>query len=148
MLAQIVALFGAMILALSLAIQQPQEISFLNELKGEVAARNFWAYQSATASYIYSNPAATGTVADTNLTFPTGYIRNPAWTNIIQGGTLYTYSTATLPAHTISRIAKLGGNSLMIGLANNGTMTSLSGGATGFLLPAAIPNGAVVTIGN
>ncbi|MGS0741440.1 type IV pilus biogenesis protein PilM [Glaciimonas sp. GG7] len=149
MFAMLIALFGAMLFTWSIATHEPQEMSFRTNVAGDVVATNYWSYQSSVSSYMYQYPATTGTVVDASLAFQTGYIRNPAWTNIVQAGILYTYSNTTLPANAVKRIADLGGNSMMVGVAtSDGTMTSLSGAATGFMLPAVIPIGAIVTIGH
>jgi hypothetical protein len=134
-----------------LAVTQPQELARQRQLAGDVAAANFYAYRGAVISYLNANPGTTGTVADGGLTWPLGYIRNPAWTNLVDSGTLYTYSTTVPSNEAMEAIAKRGGRSMMIGYKTAGnTMTSINGAAAGFTLPAAmvpVPAGAVVVIG-
>lgn len=145
----VIAFLGAMLITWQLAITQPQQIATWNNVAGDVAAANFWAYRGSTVSYLNANPGATGTVADASLTFPMGYIRNPAWTNVIQGGTLYTYSTSALSPSTVDAIARRGSRTMLIGIAQSGgTMNSLTGAASGLTIPAAIAAGSVVVIGN
>jgi len=117
------------------------------QVSAVVQSSNFWAYRGAVTAYFSANPNATGTVADGNLSFPLGYVRNPSWTNVISNGVLYTYSVGTLEPGVISAISADGGSSLTIGLASNGTMSAMSGGAT-FSLPPQIGNGAIVVVGN
>lgn len=143
---------GAVLLFTHLALTQPRALAEQRSLAGDVAAANFWAYRSAVVSYLNANPLASGAVPDASLTFPLGYIRNPAWTNAVEGGTLYLYSSAVPPPDTLEAIARRGGRSMMIGVKTPvGTMTSLTGAASGFALPGALsaaPAGAVVVIGN
>jgi hypothetical protein len=142
---------STMLLAFSFAVQQPRELEQFNKTAGDVAAANFYAYRAAVISYVYANPATSGTVADASLTFPLGYIRNAAWTNTVQGGTPYVYSTSLLSASAMDAIGRRGGRSMLIGYKNGaGEMTSLTGASSGFILPAAlapIPQGAVIVIG-
>lgn len=145
----VIAILGAMLLSWQFAVTQPQQVAAWHNTAGDVAAANFWAYQGAVVSYLNANPSATGTIADASLTFPMGYIRNPAWTNVIQSGTLYTYSTSSLTPDTVDAIARRGGRTMMIGLAQTGnTMRSITGAASGLTIPAAITAGSVVVIGN
>jgi len=143
--------FGTMVVAMNLALTQPQELARLNKLKGDVAAANFFAYRGAVVSYVHANPGATGTIADTSLTFPLGYIRNTAWTNIVETETPYVYATAVQSADVMDAIASRGGRSMMVGYKNaSGQMTSLTGAASGFTLPAgmsALPQGVPIVIG-
>lgn len=75
-----------------------------------------------------------------------------AWANVVDSGTLYTYSTAVPTPEAAEAIFERGGRSMMIGKKVTGnTMTSLNGAASGFTLPAtlsALPVGIVVVIGN
>ena len=145
----VLAFLGAMLLSWQIAATQPQQIAAVNNTAGDVAAANFWAYRGAVVSYLNTNPGATGTIADTSLTFPMGYIRNPAWTNVVESGTLYTYSISTLSSDTVDAIARRGGRTMLIGIAKAGnTMTSITGAASGLTIPAAITAGSVVVIGN
>lgn len=149
MYALAMAVLGAMLFSWQVAATQPQQAASFALMRAKVAAANFWAYRSAVVAYVALNPSASGTIPDTSLSFPAGYIRDPDWTNDVSGGTLYTYSTAALPPNTVAQIAAYGGRTLVIGVAQaNDTMTSASGGANGFTLPSVIPTGAVVVVGD
>jgi len=149
MVALVFAMLGAMLLAWQAALIEPAQLDRRASAAADVFAANFWAYEQATGTYAATHPAASGTIGDASLTFAPGYIRNPAWTNVVSGGTLYTYSTLALSPRTKDAIARRGGRSLMIGIAQpGGTMTSFTGGAAGFALPASIPVGALVVIGD
>ena len=148
MYALAIAMLGAMLVAWQTAVIAPSQVDARTRTAADVAAASFWAYQEALAAYVTANPSASGTIADASLAFPPGYIRNAAWTNVVAGGTLYTYSRANLPPASIDAIANRGGRTLVIGIAQaGGTMTSLTGGAAGFAIPASIPAGALVVIG-
>ncbi|MDK9702578.1 MAG: type IV pilus biogenesis protein PilM [Sulfuritalea sp.] len=151
MMPLVMVALSTMLLAFNFAVQQPQELAFLNKTAGDVVAANFYAYRQAVITYVYANPGASGTVADASLTFPLGYIRNSSWTNTVQTGTPYVYSTSVLAPAAMDAIARRGGRSMLIGYKNAaGQMTSLTGAASGFVLPAAmsaLPQGVVVVIG-
>ncbi len=145
----VLAFLGALLLSWQIATTQPKQIAAWHNTAGDVAAANFWAYRGSVVSYLNTNPGATGTIADASLTFPMGYIRNPAWTNVVESGTLYTYSVSTLSPDTVDAIARRGGRTMLIGMAKAGnTMTSITGAASGLTIPAAITAGSVVVIGN
>lgn len=143
-----IALVGAMLLAFSLAISVPAQERQMKVLAADVAATNFYAYRAAVINYRNANPAATGTIADASLTFLTGYIRDTRWTNLIQGGTLYVYSTGTQTIDAVTTMYQKGGSSLLIGKkAASGNLVNAAGIDTGIALPAAIPVGAITIIG-
>lgn len=145
----VLVMLGAMLFSWHFALTQPKEIAFQQSVASDVLAANFWSYRQSVVTYKFANPGATGVIADASLTFEPGHIRNSAWRNVVQSGTLYTYSSGSLPPYTVEAIARRGGRSLMIGVAQSGgTMTSLTGGASNFILPMSIPTGAVVVIGS
>lgn len=151
MMPLVMVALSTMILAFSFAVEQPKELALLNKTAGDVVAANFYAYRQAVITYVYANPGVTGTIADTSLTFPLAYIRNSIWTNTVESGTPYVYSTATLSPAAMDAIAKRGGRTMLIGYKNGaGQMTSLTGAASGFVLPtvmSALPQGVAVAIG-
>lgn len=144
----VVVAFAAMIFAWHTAVTKPRETAFVESVAADVAAANFWSYRSAVTRYLFANPSFSGTALDGDLTFDPGHVRNATWSHIVSAGVLYTYSQVGVKAGTMEAIARRGGNTLMIGRAGSGTMTSLSGGASGFALPTAIPAGAIVVIGD
>lgn len=149
MVALVFAMLGAMLLAWQAAVIDPAQLNRRTSAAADVFAANFWAYEEAASAYAATHPGTSGTIGDASLTFAPGYIRDPAWTNVVWGGTLYTYSTQALSPETKGAIAERGGRTLVIGIAqSDGTMTSFTGGAAGFALPASIPVGALVVIGD
>lgn len=136
------------VVLVKLAIITPGQESAYTDAIASAAASNFWSYRAALSQYTFANPGASGTIADSSLTFRTGYVRNAAWTNLVQSGVLYTYSNSPIPPRTIESIANRGGRTLMVGVANSGQMASLTQPTVTFTLPAAVPNGAIVVIGN
>lgn len=148
MVAMWLSLVGAMLLAFNLAVMVPEQEHQRTALVADVAATNFFAYRSAVINYMNANPSASGTVADGALTFLPGYIRDARWTNVIQGGTLYVYSTGTESALSVMAMFRLGANSLLIGKKTaSGKLVSANGMDTGIALPAAIATGAIVVVG-
>lgn len=141
--------FGLMLWTWGATLNLHAETAVYDNGVAVATATNFWAYRGAVASYVTTHPAASGTVADSSLTFPTGYSRDSLWTNTIQSGVLYTYSISGLKPQVADTIAAQGGRTMMIGVANAGSiMSSLSGGATGISIPSVVPVGAVVVVGN
>lgn len=144
-----IALVGAMLLAVSLAVSIPAQEQQARSLAADVTATNFYAYRASVINYINANPGATGTIADGSLTFLPGYVRDTRWTNLIQGGTLFIYSTGTESIDSVTAMYQKGGKSLMIGKkAASGNLVSATGIDSGIPLPAAIPAGAITIVGN
>ncbi len=144
-----VALVGAMLLAINLATGVPAQQQQIRTLVADVAATNFYAYRAAVITYYNANPAANGTIADGSMTFLPGYIRDARWTNLIQGGTLFVYSTGTASIDAVTTMYQKGGKSLLIGKKSaGGNLVSATGTDTGIPLPAVIPVGAITIVGN
>lgn len=145
-----IALVGALLLAVNLAVTVPEKEHQQKTVAAEVAATNFYAYRTAVIDYINTHSGATGTIADSSLTFLPGYIRDTRWTHLIQSGTLYVYSTVTTSMESVSPILfQKGGKSLLIGKkAASGNLVSADGRDSGMALPAAIPVGAIVVVGS
>lgn len=168
MYALAIAMLGAMLVAWNISITEPKHIEYRQQMEGRVAAAHFWGYRSAVARFNYLHPGDTGRtipypeLEQENLV-PLGDVETPPWangvppwSNYIENGTLYTFSTSTtpLPAAVIDAIAGTQVRTLTIGIAeaNGGTMRmrSFIDGAVVFPLPAAasILPGAIVVIGN
>lgn len=144
-----IALVGAMLLAFSLASSVPAQEQQARTLTADVAATNFYAYRAAVINYLVANPGAAGTIADGSLTFLPGYIRDTRWTNTIQGGTLFVYSTGAASIEAAMTIYQKGGKSLLIGKkAASGNLVSATGIDSGIALPATISVGAITIVGN
>jgi hypothetical protein len=130
------------------SVSIPFQLNMMQLAVADTAAANFWSYERALSAYQAAHPAVSGVIQDSSLTFEQGFIRTADWTNYVQSGVLYTYSKNALAPGVMEAIANRGGRSLMIGRAQaNQTMTSLTGGASGFPLPATIPAGSLVVIG-
>lgn len=146
----IVTLFASLF-ALYLTVQIPKEEKFSTEVAADVSATNFVAYRKAVQKYLEVNPGATGTISDASLTpyWLPGYIRDANWTNVISGGTLFVYSTTTLKHNTVNSIYNKSMKSSLVGTKDTGTghLQSPNGFDTGVVLPAAIPNNALVILG-
>jgi hypothetical protein len=143
------AAFGAMLTAILFATTLPVYHAQHTFAQADVMAANLLQYQAAVSQYVYSHPAASGTVQDGQLTFSPGYVRNPGWTNVITGGRLYVYATSAsaMGPQAMAVLFRRSGNSPLVGTAQ-GTFVSMALGQTSLILPAAIPTGAVVLIGN
>lgn len=144
------AFFGAMIM-LYTAMETPKKAEAVMVVKADVSATNFLAYRTAVQRYLQANPGVTGTIADANLTsfWLPGYVRDPNWSNIVDGDALYVYSTGTVEPGTLKTIWDRSGENSLAGTKNpaNGRLRSFNGFDTGITLPAGIPNNAVVMMG-
>lgn len=140
---------GALILALHLSATEPARLERERVLTADVAATNFFAYRTAVLNYVNANSGATGTIADGSLTWLTGYIRDSRWTNLIQSGTLFVYSTGSVSPDTVKAVFQKGGKSILIGKkSSSGNLVSAYGSDTGIVLPGAIPVGSITVVGN
>ncbi len=180
------SLLGIVLLALFLAVSEPKAIATRTQVMADAWAANFWAYRDMLVAYQNANPGASATVSNLLLTgyqqpgysllsqivTPTLCLAIPQWSNHIQNGTLYTYSSASaacLPAGTVDAIANRHDRSLMIGIAKddpvkgkimtsifnlstpvpNSTSPPIISASTIFVaLPTVIPQNAIVVIGN
>lgn len=131
-----------------LALSTPEDIRRVQRSSADVLATNLIAYRSAVVSYLNANPSATGTIADASLTFPPGHVRNALWTNLISGGTLYVYSTSATSPGVAEQAWRYNQRALTVGVKSPGGGLLLPGsGTNSILLPAAIPAGATVMVG-
>lgn len=144
------ALFGAIMMAY-IAVDVPMQEAEMNRIKADVAATNFVAYRNALQRYIADNPAANGVIQDSSLAayWPPGYIHNPLWRNLVSGSTLYVYSPTEPVPNMLNAIHSKSRENLLVGKkdAVTGRLKSYKGIDTGIVLPAAIPNGAIVVVG-
>lgn len=105
-------------------------------------AHNLLIYRNALAEYAHSNPGITGSPADTALSLPGWWVHAPGVSGYIQGGSSYTFY-ASPPNGLVTTLAELT-HSVAVGYASGGQLVSPTGGATGVVLPAAVPAGAAV----
>jgi hypothetical protein len=142
--------FGAVIMYYT-AIDVPAKEQAIQQVTADVSATNFIAYRKAVQKYLLANPSFSGTVSDTSLTafWLPGYVRNPNWTNLVSGGTLYVFSTTAVSHGTIDAIRAMSGESVLFGTKSptTGRLVAYNGFDTGIVLPAAIPNNAIVMMG-
>lgn len=146
-----ITLFFAAAVMVYTAVDTPAKQVAATTITGDVSTTNFLAYRRAVQGYLQANPSATGTIADADLAgyWLPGYIRNPNWTNVIVGSTLYIYSTAAVAPVTLETLWGKSSDNSLIGTKNpaNGRLRSYNGFDTGITLPASIPNNAIVMIG-
>jgi len=105
-------------------------------------AHNLLIYRNALAEYAYNNPGVTGSPADSALPLPNWWVHAPGVRGYIQNGSSYTFY-ATPPNGLVTTLGELT-QSVAVGYASGGQLVSPTGGATGVVLPAAVPNGAAV----
>lgn len=144
-----IVMVGALFIAIVSSSTVPAELHNKSVLIADVTATNFVAYRAAVIDYKNNNPGATGTIADTSLTFLPGYIRDGRWTNLIQSNTLYVYSTSTVETQAKTMIFTKNGNSLSVGTKSAAShLISPYGEDTGIVLPASIPQGVITIVGD
>lgn len=133
------------------AIDTPKKAEAVVIAKADVSATNFLSYRSAVRKYLQANPGATGVISDASLAafWQLGYVRDANWTNLVDGGALYVYSTAPVENGTLEAIWNRSSENALVGTKSpvNGNLRSFNGFDTGITLPAGIPNNAVVMMG-
>lgn len=148
---QVVALFFLAIVSLTSALYLPAQ-----KAQGEVAvadagATSLLAYRQGVIDYLNGNPSFTGTVPDASITFPWGYVRDSRWTNYVQsGGTLYVFEATAHSARTeqvLDQLYRKTMKSFSVGRNSAGQLVGATGVATGILVPAAVPDGALLIVG-
>lgn len=146
----LVVFFGAIFMAYT-AVDTPKKADAITQITADVSATNFLAYRRAVQGYLVANPGTTGTVADVSLDqyWLTGYVRDTHWTNLVDGGALYVYSSASPAANTLDAIRAKSPENLLLGTkdATTGRLKSYNGFDTGIVLPAGIPNNVIVMMG-
>lgn len=131
------------------ALSTPTEDQRRQVATADVLATNLIAYRTAVVNFTNANPSATGTIADGSLTFLTGHVRNPLFTNVISSGALYVYSTSAASPGVADLAWRYSQRSLTVGTKGaSGTLVVPGSGSTSVSLPVGIPTGAVVMVGN
>lgn len=146
----VAAIFFVAMVALLSAIHVPVQKEQAVTAVADFSATSLLAYRQAVIDYHNANPGFSGTVGDASLTFPWGYNRDPRWSNIASGGTLYVYELVPHSANTslmLDRLYRKTGSSFMVGRKVAGVLVSANGYSTGISVPAAVPNGALLIIG-
>ena len=131
--------------ALYVPVQQAQT----NLAVADFSSTSFLAYREALIDYLNANPGFTGVVADSSLTYPWGYQRDPRWTNVVSG-TLYVYEVSPNSPNTtllLERLYQKTDKSFMVGRNVSGMLISANGFSTGVTVPAAVPNGTILIAG-
>jgi len=146
-----IALFFVAAVAVASALDLQRQTAQAEAVVADAAATSFLAYREAVIDYLNANPGFSGTVPDAALSFGWGYVRDPRWTNVVQGGSaLYVYQRAPNAARTdlvLDQLYRKTASSFMVGRKAGGVLVSANGFATGVAVPAAVPNGAIVVVG-
>ncbi|WP_313025502.1 type IV pilus biogenesis protein PilM [Pseudomonas lopnurensis] len=128
---------------------QHQESVTSEQADIDALSRGLLVYRSAAAEYARLNPAFTGTPDDTVLSLPAWFHKPSGLSTIVNAGLSYTFLSsqadgdiAGLPAALTERTD----SSFAVGVNRSGSLVSPKFGQTDILLPAAIPEGAVVAV--
>lgn len=143
----IVALF-----TIALAVYQSREsatLQTISDARIEAYSVNFLVYQAALSEYRRLNPGVFGIIPDAALPTPLGY-NNLGWTNRITGSPtpgmsrIYAYGSPTvvLPDEIAGHLRHISS----VGVNLGGSFVSSMFGNYGAIIPAWLPNGAVVSI--
>ncbi|MFC6281234.1 type IV pilus biogenesis protein PilM [Polaromonas aquatica] len=141
--------FVAMVTLLG-ALYVPAQEAQRNTAVADVGATSLLAYRESVINYLNGNPGYSGTVPDSSLTFIWGYVRDPRWSNVVSGGTLYVYEVVAKSPNTslvLEKLYRKTASSFMVGRNASGLLVSANGFSTGITVPAAVPNGALVFVG-
>lgn len=146
-----ILLFATMLMAAFYAQTVPVETAKRASMVADVEATRFLAYRTATVQYLNANNVSDTAIAWADLApyAPMGYSNaGDPWRNRVEGDKLYVYSASPVAAETLTIVYQNMQRSLLVGTAQAGTLTSPSGMNTGITLPASIPDGVLVIVGN
>lgn len=148
---QLVALFFLAIVSLTSALYLPAQKAQGEVSVADAGATSLLAYRQGVIDYLNTNPSFSGTVPDSSITFPWGYVRDPRWTNYVQsGGTLYVFEATAHSPHTdqvLDQLYRKTFRSFSVGRNNSGQLIGATGASTGITVPAVVPNGALLIVG-
>lgn len=115
-----------------------------NRQDAAIYAQHMSAYGGFVARYARSNPTATGAIADATAGVPNWFARFPAVANVVSAGIAYAYFVPATRAQGFA-IAGAVPRPFVAGVKIAGRLQP-PGGPVGPVLPAAIPDGAVVFV--
>ena len=144
----VVSMFFVAMVALLSALYVPAQEARMSLASADVAATSALAYRESLIDYLNANPTVTGTVPDASLTPLWGHQRNPRWTNTVSSGTLFVYESS--PSNTPELLHELYRKTLSsytVGRNASGFLVSAKGFATGIPVPALVPDGAILIVG-
>ena len=113
----------------------------------QTTATNWVIYRDAAVQFAEGNKTYVGTIADTQLTFPNGYVKGGAWSAAMTaGGNLAVYGVTQNTDAVATQAAATLGNSYAVGINQGGQWVSPLYGTLGATVPPFVPNGAIVTL--
>jgi hypothetical protein len=144
----VAALFFIAMVSLAAAMHVPAQEAQRIQAVANVGATSALAYRESVINYLNSNPGFAGTVPDSSLTFIWGHVRDARWTNVVNGGALYVYeSTPSNTPGLLDELYRKTMASYMVGRNASGFLVSAKGFGTGVVVPATVPNGAILIVG-
>ena len=144
----VAVLFFIAMVSLAAAMHVPAQEAQMVKAVANVGATSALAYRESVINYLNSNPGFSGTVPDSSLTLLWGHVRDTRWTNVVSGGALYVYESS--PSNTPGLLDEIYGKTIasyMVGRNAAGFLVSAKGFGTGVVVPAAVPNGAILIVG-
>ena len=138
MLAVIVAALG------SLLSGQAADALTVSDAESRTIAEGVAVYRVAVLEWARSNPGLSGPVDETIVTVPAWWHRNPAIAAVVEGPMVAVYVTGPSAHGALTEMLRLSGGSIWVGTAHraSGTLYSPTGGDTGIVVPALVPDGA------
>lgn len=144
----VVSMFFIAMMALLEALYLPARDAQVMQAKADVAATSALAYRESVINYLNVNPNFIGTVPDASLTYLWGYTRDARWTHIVNANTLYVYESApSNNALLMDAIYSKTFKSYMVGRNVSSRLVSANGLATGIVVPAVVPDLAILISG-
>lgn len=121
--------------------------------RADVMASSAVLYRTAAKCFVSANPGHTGAVSWSQISATPGCapmgMQNPTSINAtVSSGRLYVYSTRAVSPETLSRIAEKMHNSPIVAKKMNGLAISVAGTLGGLRAPSAIPDDALIIVGN
>lgn len=105
-------------------------------------SRGFLVYRSAAAEYARANPGFSGIPPDSELSLPSWYNKPVGVAAYLISGSSFTFYADVAPGLPAALLERT--ESVVVGVNRAGHLVSPSSGMIDVVLPAAIPEGAVV----
>ncbi|ELM1174336.1 type IV pilus biogenesis protein PilM [Pseudomonas aeruginosa] len=139
-----IALLLALLTGTWLSVQSDHATSSAELAEIDTLARSLLLYRSSLAEYAHANPGFTGLPADSALGLPAWFRKPARLQGYIAAGTSYAFIAS--PSAGLAAAVDAGTESDLVGVRRNGQLVTRRLGATAIVLPAPIPEGAVVAV--
>lgn len=141
--------FGLLLFLSSLSIHTSYDVRAMqNTAQVEVLGGQFLAYRAAVVAYARENPGVTGIVPDSVLALPNWLVKPTEFMAHVEAGESFAYFVPRGPRPSLIDMGLHPGGGVVssVGVAAGGKLISGTLMIEGRVLPAVIPNGAIVYV--